>query len=33
MLKSLARAYRWRRMTERGEYASITELSKAEGVK
>ena len=32
LLKALARAHRWRRMIEGGEYASITELSKAEGV-
>jgi len=32
LLKALARAHRWRRMIENGEYASITELSKAEGV-
>ena len=32
LLKALARAHRWRRMIENGEYASITELAKAEGV-
>jgi hypothetical protein len=32
LLKALARAHRWRRMIESGEYASITELAKAEGV-
>jgi hypothetical protein len=32
LLKALARAFRWRRMIERGEYASITELAKAEGI-
>jgi hypothetical protein len=32
LLKALARAHRWRRMIERGDYASITELAKAEGV-
>lgn len=32
LLKALARAHRWRRMIERGEYASITELAKAEDV-
>ena len=32
LLKALARAHRWRRMIECGEYASITELAKAEGV-
>ena len=31
LLKALARAHRWRRMIESGEYASITELAKAEG--
>ena len=32
LLKALARAYRWRRMIESGDYASIAELAKAEGV-
>jgi hypothetical protein len=32
LLKALARAYRWRRMIESGNYASITEVAKAEGV-
>jgi hypothetical protein len=32
LLKALARAHRWRQMIESGEYASITELSKAESV-
>ena len=32
LLKALARAHRWRRMIESGDYASITELAKAEGV-
>lgn len=32
LLKALARAHRWRRMIERGEYGSITDLAKAEGV-
>ena len=32
LLKALARAHRWRRMIEGGEYASITDLAKAEGV-
>lgn len=32
LLKALARAHRWRRQIESGEYASITELSKAERV-
>ena len=32
LLKALARAHRWRRMIESGEYASITELAKAEKV-
>jgi hypothetical protein len=30
--KALARAHRWRRMIESGEYASITELAKSEHV-
>jgi hypothetical protein len=30
--KALARAHRWRRMIESGEYASVTELAKAEKV-
>jgi hypothetical protein len=32
LLKALAKAYRWRRMIEDGEYASITDLAKAENV-
>jgi hypothetical protein len=32
LLKALASAHRWRRMIESGEYASITELAKADGV-
>jgi hypothetical protein len=32
LLKAFARAHRWRRMIESGEYASIAELAKAEGV-
>ena len=32
LLKALARAHRWRRMIEGGEYESITELAKTEGV-
>jgi hypothetical protein len=32
LLKAIARAHRWRRKIEGGEYASITELAKAEGV-
>ena len=32
LLKALARAHRWRRMIEGGDYASITELAKTEGV-
>ena len=32
LLKALARAHRWRRQIENGEYASITELAKAERV-
>jgi hypothetical protein len=32
LLKALARAYRWRQRIERGDYASVTELAKAERV-
>lgn len=32
LLKALARAHHWRRMIEGGEFSSITELAKAEGV-
>ena len=32
LLKALARAHRWRRMIESGEYSSISELAKAEGI-
>lgn len=32
LLKALARAHRWRRMIETGEYSSITELAKGENV-
>ena len=32
LLKALARAYRWRRQIENGEYQSITELAKVERV-
>ena len=32
LMKAVARAYRWRRMIESGEFASITELAKAEKV-
>jgi hypothetical protein len=32
LLKVLARAHRWRHQIEEGEYTSITELAKAEGV-
>ena len=32
LLKALARAHRWRRQIEGGEYSSITELAKAERV-
>ena len=32
LLKALARAHRWRRSIENGEYSSITELAKAERV-
>jgi hypothetical protein len=32
LLKALARAFRWRHLIESGEYASISELAKAEGI-
>jgi hypothetical protein len=32
LLKALARAFRWRRQIENGEYAGITELARAQGV-
>jgi hypothetical protein len=32
LLKAIAKAYRWRRKIESGEYASITELAKSENV-
>src|ERR1017187_10938412 len=32
LLKALARAHRWRRMIESGDYTSIADLAKAEGV-
>jgi len=32
LLKALARAHRWRKQIEDGEYASITELTRAKGV-
>jgi hypothetical protein len=32
LVKTLARAFRWRRMLEEGRYASIRELAAAEGV-
>lgn len=32
LLKALARAYRWRRQIEGGEYSSITELARAQNV-
>jgi hypothetical protein len=32
LLKALAKAFRWRKRIEEGEYASITELAKANGV-
>jgi hypothetical protein len=32
LLKALARAHRWRRQIENGDYASITELAKTERV-
>lgn len=32
LIKALARAFRWRRMIESGDYPSITELAKAEKI-
>src|SRR3569833_110002 len=32
LLKALAKAFRWRKQIEDGEFASITELAKAQGV-
>ncbi len=32
LLKALVRAHRWQKMIENGEFGSITELAKAEGV-
>ena len=32
MVKAIARAQRWRRLIESGEYASITDLAAAEGI-
>jgi hypothetical protein len=32
LIKALARAHRWRRMVEAGDYSSISELAKAEKV-
>lgn len=32
LIKALARAHRWRRMIEAGEYASISELAKSEKI-
>ena len=32
LIKALARAHRWRKMIETGDYASITELAKAQKV-
>ena len=32
LIKALARAHRWRRMIEQGQFASITEVAKAEKV-
>jgi hypothetical protein len=32
LVKALARAFRWRRLLEEGQYGSIRELAKAEGV-
>lgn len=32
LVKALARAHRWQRMLEEGEYASVRDLAKAEGI-
>ncbi|MFD1796080.1 hypothetical protein FQV27_02050 [Paracoccus aurantiacus] len=32
LVKALARAFRWKRMLESGEFASISELAKKEGI-
>lgn len=32
LVKNVARAYRWKRMLESGDYATIAEVAKAEGV-
>lgn len=32
LLKALAKAFRWRRQIENGEYSGITELARAQGV-
>lgn len=32
LVKALARAFRWKRMLESGEYASISELAEREGI-
>ena len=32
LVKALARAFRWKRMLESGEYATITELAEREGI-
>ncbi|MGC9418695.1 MAG: hypothetical protein ACP5EN_06940 [Rhodovulum sp.] len=32
LIKALARAFRWKRMLESGEYATIAELAKREGI-
>lgn len=32
LLRALARAHRWKRMLERGDYATIRDIEKAEGV-
>ena len=32
LVKALARAFRWKRMLESGEYATIAELAKREGI-
>jgi hypothetical protein len=32
LIKALARAFRWKRMLEAGEFATITELAESEGI-
>jgi hypothetical protein len=32
IVKALGRAYRWKAMLESGDYGSVTELSKSEGI-